>query len=67
MLMNPGSDEAVALNCCCPRLDNALGKGYMGMGNVFWINENCPLHSDSVGKKKEKAYETGTHKGEPHP
>lgn len=27
---NPGSDEAVAKSCLCPRMDNAYGKGYMG-------------------------------------
>ena len=64
--MNPGSDEAVAKGCTCPRMDNAFGKGYMCMEGVYWINGNCPVHSESVGKKKEKAYEIGTYK-EPHP
>ena len=65
--MNPGSDEAVAKGCCCARGDNGYGKGHMCIPGLFWINEDCPVHSDSVGKKKEKAYEIGTHKGEPHP
>lgn len=27
----PGSDEALDLGCTCPRMDNAYGRGYMGM------------------------------------
>lgn len=38
----PGSDEAVALGCTCPVLDNGHGKGRAD-GN-FWISGNCPLH-----------------------
>lgn len=48
--LNPGSREAILEGCCCPVLDNARGKGYMGGvkdkdGNtLFIINCNCPLH-----------------------
>lgn len=47
---NPGSDEALALGCRCPVLDNSHGKGAWGYPvdesgkPSFWINENCPLH-----------------------
>lgn len=45
----PGSDEAIAMGCCCPVHDNCRGKGWMGQEGVYWINENCPIH----GKKKK--------------
>jgi len=38
----PGSDEAIALGCCCPVLDNGHGRG-RGDG-TFWVIEGCPLH-----------------------
>ena len=41
---NPGSDEAIALGCTCPVMDNNYGKGYMGMEDVFWYSANCPVH-----------------------
>ena len=37
----PGSDEAIALGCTCPVLDNGHGKRTDGL---FWICEDCPLH-----------------------
>lgn len=37
--MNPGSDEAVANGCTCPRDDNDYGKAVM-----FIVAEDCPLH-----------------------
>lgn len=46
----PGSDEALARGCCCPVIDNAHGKGYLGGvwdkdGHiVFVIRADCPLH-----------------------
>lgn len=42
----PGSDEAVALGCTCPVLDNGRGKGRAD-GN-FWVNGDCPLHGFST-------------------
>jgi len=39
---NPGSDEAVALGCSCPILDNNHGRGF-GDG-LYWINGDCRLH-----------------------
>lgn len=41
---NPGSPEAVALGCACPRIDNGHGRGYMGIEGMFVLVEGCPLH-----------------------
>lgn len=44
---NPGSREAVALGCKCPRMDNAHGRGAYEMPDgtpIFYINDDCPLH-----------------------
>jgi hypothetical protein len=40
---NPGSDEAIALGCKCPVIDNGHGKG-RGDG-LFWFNGDCPIHA----------------------
>ena len=51
IIPNPGSDEAIALGCTCPVLDNGHGAGYFGgitdeHGNItFIINCECPIHS----------------------
>ena len=49
---NPGSDEALAMNCKCPILDNGHGRGYMGTDN-FVINMDCPLHTLEVEELQE--------------
>ena len=49
---NPGSDEARAMNCKCPILDNGHGRGYMGTDN-FVISMDCPLHTMSVEETRE--------------
>lgn len=44
---NPGSDEAVALGCKCPRMDNCYGRGYRTLANgdpVFVTMSECKLH-----------------------
>ena len=48
---NPGSDEAGALGCLCPVIDNAHGRGAYGGGVIgedgqplFWRRDDCPLH-----------------------
>lgn len=41
---NPGSDEALAQGCTCPRMDNARGRGYMCLGDMFVIQDGCPVH-----------------------
>ncbi len=51
---NPGSDEAIAQGCTCPVLDNAHGRGYMGISNVFVWSEKCPLHGPSSEWGKEQ-------------
>jgi len=52
---NPGSDEAWALGCKCPRMDNEWGRGIPyprtdGLDPVehpsFWVNGECPLHGN---------------------
>ena len=43
---NPGSDEAVAMSCTCPILDNHKGAGVMVKGELaFWYAPNCSVHS----------------------
>ena len=37
---NPGSAEAIALGCTCPRWDNRNGAGVVIDGERVW----CPLH-----------------------
>lgn len=60
---NPGSDEAVALGCLCPRMDNAYGKGYMCIPGKFWINESCLLHGPTVTRMtKDTSLQFGTGK-----
>lgn len=43
----PGSPEARALGCCCPVLDNAMGRGRGSDGERFgwWVNKACPVHA----------------------
>jgi hypothetical protein len=39
---NPGSDEALALGCTCPVLDNGHGQGYMGQPGIYVYTAGCP-------------------------
>ncbi len=41
---NPGSDEALALGCRCPVLDNGRGRA----GPPWWITQGCPVHDPVV-------------------
>lgn len=41
---NPGSDEALALGCLCPVLDNGHGRGSMWGDDVFVFVVGCPVH-----------------------
>ena len=41
----PGSDEAVAIGCKCPRMDNEYGRG---CGGQFVVRMDCPVHSMEV-------------------
>ena len=38
---SPGSNEAIALGCTCPVMDNNHGLGENG---AFWISCDCPIH-----------------------
>lgn len=44
-LLLPGSDEALELGCTCPVLDNAHGRGYMGVSGTYVYSADCPLHN----------------------
>ena len=34
--------------CTCPRMDNAYGRGYMGIAGVYVWREDCPLHGPKI-------------------
>jgi hypothetical protein len=53
---NPGSDEAIALGCKCPVLDNRHGIGSNYGDGIFWIAEICPIHAQ--GQKDDTATST---------
>ena len=47
----PGSDEAIAMGCTCPVLDNNHGKGYtLGPDGevLFCYTVGCPVHEVKV-------------------
>lgn len=49
---NPGSAEALAAGCKCPRMDNRYGKGMYTDDDgqaQFVINMECPLHGAKGG------------------
>lgn len=52
-LPNPGSDEAIALGCTCPVMDNARGEGIDDGegGRLFWKRAGCPLHGLQEDRK----------------
>lgn len=55
---NPGSDEAIALGCKCPVLDNGHGYGSNYGVGVYWIAEICPVHAqgdDTTTPTEEEA------------
>lgn len=52
-LPNPGSREAIAQGCKCPRMDNGYGRGYMGIEGEFVRSELCPLHGAELREEKE--------------
>jgi hypothetical protein len=51
---NPGSDEAIAMGCTCPVIDNCHGRGYMGVEGVFVYMETCPLHGHLLRRESDK-------------
>jgi len=51
---NPGSMEARALGCTCPRMDNRSGLGCYTAPDgspLFWQTEGCPVHAPSRGEE----------------
>jgi len=44
----PGSDEAIALSCTCPVIDNGHGRGYYGQPGVYVYTVGCPVHAPSI-------------------
>lgn len=45
---NPGSDEARALGCRCPILDNNHGRWAPRPPDGWWVVEGCPVHDAEV-------------------
>ena len=44
---NPGSEEAIALGCECPVIDNGYGTGsYKSEGFIYSVG--CPVHTDEM-------------------
>ena len=55
---NPGSDEALAIGCKCPVMDNCYGKGYLVPGSgSFCIAEHCPIHGKAAQDEEAKTEE----------
>lgn len=57
----PGSAEAVAQGCICPRMDNAYGRGYLGgmkdpdTGETMYVRvTDCPMHGAAAEDAKPK-------------
>lgn len=48
---NPGSDEAIALGCTCPVMDNGRGHGAYGTTGLFWYSAGCPVHATKEAKE----------------
>lgn len=50
---NPGSDEAIAIGCLCPVLDNGHGRHAPFMGAdgkpEWWVRGDCPVHTPRPG------------------
>lgn len=42
---NPGSDEAGAMGCICPVMDNNHGKWPPWPPHGWWMVEGCPVHA----------------------
>lgn len=49
--LNPGSQEAIKLDCTCPVMDNHDGEGIPITGDrvtvitAFYIVKTCPIHA----------------------
>lgn len=44
----PGSPEAIALSCSCPRMDNHHGKGYLGIQDIYVYSGACAFHAEEL-------------------
>lgn len=51
---NPGSEEARKKGCLCPILDNAHGRGHMGVPDRFVWRDDCPLHGTKAQAERER-------------
>lgn len=52
---NPGSPEAIADGCICPRMDNNNGKWAPYPPDGWWIVQGCPMHSIEVADEVPNA------------
>jgi len=43
---NPGTEEALALGCKCPVLDNNHGRGCGWLPGHFFYNRDCKVHAE---------------------
>jgi len=55
----PGSDEAIAMGCTCPVMDNGRGTGYLGQKNIFVMSASCPIHFRPMDKTSEDSDDSG--------
>ena len=50
---NPGSDEAIAIGCNCPVLDNNHGDPELGRIRGFVYRSDCPVHGAKMDSERE--------------
>jgi len=53
-VLRPGSNEALEAGCNCPVLDNAHGAGYFGLGKVWVMRLDCPIHGGEGGTRRTR-------------
>lgn len=58
----PGSPEATKIGCTCPILDNAYGRGYMGVAGVYAFSMNCTVHQPRI---RERLFVVSDAQGKP--
>ncbi len=51
---NPGTEEALALGCKCPVLDNNHGRGCPGLPGHFFYNEDCEVHAGIINSIRKE-------------
>jgi hypothetical protein len=52
---HPGSEEALALGCLCPIIDNHWGRGINCNYEMFVITAECPIHNPKEEKPCQPA------------